>query len=320
MALFGRLGLIILSPFVLQFQFARFLWARFKFHMFPHPIHQLAQTRTHFALYLRSFIDDDISAKETVESFGDNPIRYARSLATKLTVQDRVEKILGDRLRPHIPVLCIGRPGERYPISSFGRLFVEDASWKEVVRALIEMSQLVIARVGATPGFQWELEILCKQEMMQKTVLVFCTKFGFPFSPREVREAMAALHIDISDVAIPTETYFCVFDNNGKPTLLLAPYWQGYPNAYLRLRENSRYLFKYLAKHLPSIFPNYGTLQKLKDFRVTEPHDFDPTTDRVRRVEMEHRVSSATSWGWIASAVSIIVLLALIFVGGGGQQ
>lgn len=202
MALFGRLGLIILSPFVLQFQFARFLWARFKFHMFPHPIHQLAQTRTHFALYLRSFIDDDISAKETVESFGDNPIRYARSLATKLTVQDRVEKILGDRLRPHIPVLCIGRPGERYPISSFGRLFVEDASWKEVVRALIEMSQLVIARVGATPGFQWELEILCKQEMMQKTVLVFCTKFGFPFSPREVREAMAALHIDISDVAI----------------------------------------------------------------------------------------------------------------------
>lgn len=220
-----------------------------------------------------------------------------------------------------MPVLCIGRPGERYPISSVGRLFVEDADWKEVVRALIEMSQLVIARVGATPGLQWELEILCKQGMMQKTVLVFCNRFGLPFLPRGVREAMAALHIDISDVAIPRETYFCVFDNDGKPTLLPAPYrGKDNPNAYLRLRENPKYLFKYLAKHLPSIFPNRGTLQKLKNFRMTAARDFDPRMEEIRRIEMEHRIGSATwmgsaaPWGWIHSAVSILVLLALIFI------
>jgi hypothetical protein len=54
---------------------------------------------------------------------------------------------------------------------------------------------------------------------------------------------------------------------------------------------------------------------------MTNPQDFDPNfnprTDFGRRtdprMEMDHRMGSPTPWGWIAGAVFIIVILALVF-------
>jgi hypothetical protein len=53
---------------------------------------------------------------------------------------------------------------------------------------------------------------------------------------------------------------------------------------------------------------------------MTDPRDFDPRMDMDRRIEMERRMGSPTPWGWIAGAVFIIVLLALIFAGGEGTR
>ena len=53
---------------------------------------------------------------------------------------------------------------------------------------------------------------------------------------------------------------------------------------------------------------------------MTDPRDFDPRPDVDRRIEMEHRMGSPTPWGWIASAVFIIVLLALIFTSSEGTR
>jgi hypothetical protein len=52
---------------------------------------------------------------------------------------------------------------------------------------------------------------------------------------------------------------------------------------------------------------------------MTDPRDFNPRSDFGRRsdmdprLEMEHRMGSPTPWGWIAGAVFIIVILALVF-------
>ncbi len=53
---------------------------------------------------------------------------------------------------------------------------------------------------------------------------------------------------------------------------------------------------------------------------MTDPRDFDRRMDMGRMnggmdrpLEMEHRMGSPTPWGWIAGAVFVIVMLALVF-------
>jgi len=53
---------------------------------------------------------------------------------------------------------------------------------------------------------------------------------------------------------------------------------------------------------------------------MTDPRDFDPRMDTDRRIEMERRMGAPTPWGWIAGAVFIIVLLALIFTSSEGTR
>jgi len=48
-----------------------------------------------------------------------------------------------------------------------------------------------------------------------------------------------------------------------------------------------------------------------------DPRDFDRMD---RRVEMDRTTGTPTPWGWIAGAVFIIALLALIFASGDGTQ
>jgi hypothetical protein len=61
---------------------------------------------------------------------------------------------------------------------------------------------------------------------------------------------------------------------------------------------------------------------------MTNPQDFDPNlnprTDFGRRtdprMEMDHRMGAPTPWGWIAGAVFIIVILALVFTSNDGTR
>ncbi len=46
---------------------------------------------------------------------------------------------------------------------------------------------------------------------------------------------------------------------------------------------------------------------------MTDPRDFDRRLDTDRRMEMERGIGAPTPWGWIAGAVFIIVILALVF-------
>ena len=49
---------------------------------------------------------------------------------------------------------------------------------------------------------------------------------------------------------------------------------------------------------------------------MTDPRDFERRMDMGRTdgpLEMEHRMGSPTPWGWIAGAVFVIVMLALVF-------
>ncbi len=49
---------------------------------------------------------------------------------------------------------------------------------------------------------------------------------------------------------------------------------------------------------------------------MTDPRDFDRRMDLERRIQMEDRMGAPTPWGWIAGAVFVIVILALVFTSG----
>jgi hypothetical protein len=58
---------------------------------------------------------------------------------------------------------------------------------------------------------------------------------------------------------------------------------------------------------------------------MMDPRDFDRRMDMGRMdldrpIEMEHRMGSPTPWGWIAGAVFVIVMLALVFTSSEGTR
>src|SRR5262245_62988684 len=52
------------------------------------------------------------------------------------------------------------------------------------------------------------------------------------------------------------------------------------------------------------------------EIAMTDPRDFDRRMDMERQMEMERRMGAPTVWGWIAGAVFIVIILALVFAGG----
>jgi hypothetical protein len=53
---------------------------------------------------------------------------------------------------------------------------------------------------------------------------------------------------------------------------------------------------------------------------MTDPRDFDRRMDMEQQAEMERRMGPTTPWGWIAGAVFIVIMLALMFAGGDGTR
>ena len=53
---------------------------------------------------------------------------------------------------------------------------------------------------------------------------------------------------------------------------------------------------------------------------MTDPRDFDRRMEMERQMEMERRMGAPTLWGWIAGAVFIILILALVFGGSEGTR
>jgi hypothetical protein len=99
-----------------------------------------------FALYLRSFRDDDEHAiAQEIRDF---------AYPSKTAEEDLISALesIGK------PVIAIGKPGERLPKLGAHRYYVGDGNWQKTVCDLIHRSQIVVLKMGATRGLQWELE------------------------------------------------------------------------------------------------------------------------------------------------------------------
>ncbi|WP_331769180.1 hypothetical protein OG948_35875 (plasmid) [Embleya sp. NBC_00888] len=94
-------------------------------------------------LYLRSFADDPISARV------DDGVA--------LNIHSRDEQLAG-ALGAFGPVIAVGRPGEPLPLLGAARFYLPLDDWKPVILRLMELSRLIVLRVGLGEGLWWEVD------------------------------------------------------------------------------------------------------------------------------------------------------------------
>ncbi|WP_025357717.1 hypothetical protein [Kutzneria albida] len=108
-------------------------------------------------LYLRSFADDDSAAR--VED------------GAPVNLHSREEQLAG-ALGAVGPVIAVGRPGE--PLAHLGaaRFYLPRDDWQPVVLRLMELSQLIVLRLGLGEGLWWEVEQARACQPARKLVLL----------------------------------------------------------------------------------------------------------------------------------------------------
>jgi hypothetical protein len=70
------------------------------------------------------------------------------------------------------PLVAIGAPAEAQPLLGAARMYVEDPKWHEAALDLARRARLVIMRIGSSPGFWWELEVVLKSIKPEQLVML----------------------------------------------------------------------------------------------------------------------------------------------------
>ncbi|GHF35309.1 hypothetical protein GCM10018790_11340 [Kitasatospora xanthocidica] len=108
-------------------------------------------------LYLRSFGDDE------------GPVQLDDG--ADLTLHTREEQ-LASALGAIGPVIAVGRPGERLPQLGAARFYLPLDDWKPTVLRLMDLSQLIVLRLGQGDGLWWEVEQVRTTQPARKLVLL----------------------------------------------------------------------------------------------------------------------------------------------------
>jgi|GEM_PF-5193193 len=124
-----------------------------------------------FTLYLRPFATDQEADPE------DQKRPASRQLGTT------AEEAVTTAFHAHGPVVAIGKPGEAFPMLGAYRLYVHGREWRKVVVELGGEAQLIVVRVGTSPGLSEELDLILAGGLLSRTV--------FLLPPRDHAQAYA---------------------------------------------------------------------------------------------------------------------------------
>ena len=114
-------------------------------------------------LYLRGFGDDRDSA-----AVDELPGALSAGL---LSIHSREEQLVG-ALGAFGPVIAVGRPGEPLPHLGAARFYLPFDDWQPGVLRLMELSQLIVLRLGEGDGLWWEVDRARATQPAAKLVLL----------------------------------------------------------------------------------------------------------------------------------------------------
>ncbi|MFJ9445361.1 transferase [Kitasatospora sp. NPDC101235] len=124
-------------------------------------------------LYLRSFDDDEVAAREGGRAKTDLHTREVQFAAALGAVG---------------PVIAVGRPGEDLPRLGAARFYLPLDDWQGTVRRLMDLSQLIVLRLGQGEGLRWEIGEARATQPPAKLILL--APGGLPELAGQVNESL----------------------------------------------------------------------------------------------------------------------------------
>jgi hypothetical protein len=131
-------------------------------------------------LFLRSFADDQIE-------FSVPRWRLFRRWLQLWSFRRNADEALIDEMAQYGPVVALGRPGEKTPPYGAHRYYSTDEGWRETIADTARRAQAIVIGAGSTKGVLWEYELIARENLLEKTVLLFP-----PSQPAESHAALAA--------------------------------------------------------------------------------------------------------------------------------
>ncbi len=152
-------------------------------------------------LYLRSFADDDTAARVDDQA--------------PVNIHSREEQLAG-ALGVFGPVIAVGRPGEPLPRLGAARFYLPDDDWQPAVLRLMELSQLIVLRLGLSEGLWWEVEQARATQPARKLVLLALD--GLSGVARRLDELLPApTRLDEATAGGPSTSAVITFDPEWTP-------------------------------------------------------------------------------------------------------
>jgi TM2 domain-containing membrane protein YozV len=118
-------------------------------------------------VYLRAFTDDGLMAVRG-HHWQDRVFGKAAGTLTLTSPEQELAFIL-QRVGP---VVAIGKPGERLPELGAARLYASHDSWQQTVLDMLDRSELVLMRLGSSPGVLWELDRVLALTPRSKSIVL----------------------------------------------------------------------------------------------------------------------------------------------------
>lgn len=77
-----------------------------------------------------------------------------------------------DEVEAFGPVVALGRPGETNAPFGGKRYYASHEEWQDVVTQTARRAFAIVLASGESPGLRWEFELLRREQLLERTVLL----------------------------------------------------------------------------------------------------------------------------------------------------
>jgi len=167
-------------------------------------------------LFLRSFQDDQFD-------FRQSRWNWIGRWFDLWSFRRNADEVLIDAAAQYGPVVALGRPGEkRIPFGAM-RYYSTDEDWQTIVAATARRAQAIVICAGDSPGVLWEYELLSREHLLDRTLLLFRPTKGDDATNLRALDAFSrATTIDIAKLGPGKGSLIALTSVTGEATLLRA--------------------------------------------------------------------------------------------------
>ncbi len=169
-------------------------------------------------LFLRSFEDDQLKFKRPWWDIVGHWIDL-------WSFRRNADEAMIDEIAQYGPIVALGMPGEKKIPFGALRYYSTHDDWQNIVAETAKSAQAIVISAGSTPGVRWEYELLAREKLLDKTLLLFPP---VPSGGSEGNDAALATFADAVkmtnrfELAEGHQMIAMIPAANGAPTLLTA--------------------------------------------------------------------------------------------------